>query len=123
MLPIAPATISAKMIVTRLRSDRRGRSAASRDRRGRCASLLVRVTEAVPNAAHGEDVLRLLRVGLELLAQVADVDVYGARISVGRVAPHAREQHVARVDPPGIGRERGEDLELDVGRRDRLPVE
>ena len=35
-------------------------------------------------------------VRLDLLPQVADVDVDRARVAVGGVAPHAREQHVAR---------------------------
>ena len=54
------------------------------------------VPEAVPHAAHREQVLGAPRVGLELLAQVADMDVDRARVAVGRVAPDA-----ARAAPRG----------------------
>jgi hypothetical protein len=54
-------------------------------------------------------------IALDLLAQVADVHVYRARIAVLGVPPDPLEQHLARVDASGIGRERGEELELDVG--------
>src|SRR4051794_31357082 len=87
----------------------RDRSATSR------AALAVRVAEAVADPAHGEEVLRLLGVALDLLAQVADVDVDRARVAVRAVAPDASEQHVARPDAARVRRERGEDLELDVG--------
>src|SRR5215207_701682 len=70
------------------------------------------VAEAVPHAAYGEDVFRRLRVALELLSQVADVDVDGAGIAIGGVAPHARQQLVAAEHAAGIARERAEDLEL-----------
>src|SRR5258705_14021379 len=73
------------------------------------------VAESVAHPAHGEDVLRLLGVTLELLAQVPDVDVDRPRVAEGGVAPHALEQHVAREDPPGCARQRAEDLELHVG--------
>ena len=56
-----------------------------------------------------------LGVALELLAQVADVDVDRARVAVGGVAPDLLEQHLARLDPARRAGERGEDLELDVG--------
>src|SRR3954462_11858066 len=81
-----------------------------RERSGRTGSLLV--AEAVADPAHGEDELRLLGIGLELLAQVPDVHVDRARVAIGRVAPHAREQHVAREHPAGAARHRAGDLEL-----------
>src|SRR3954454_13905293 len=83
-------------------------------------SLAVGVAEAVADPAHGEEVLRLLGVALELLAQVADVDVDRPRVAVRAVAPDAGEEHVARPHPARVRRERGEDLELDVGRLDLL---
>src|SRR5881394_2673223 len=76
--------------------------------------LLALVAEAVAHAAHGEDVLRLLGVALELLAQMADVHVDRAWIAIRRVAPHALEQHVPREHPPRRSRQRAEDLELDI---------
>ena len=74
-----------------------------------------RVPEAVAHAAHGEDQLGRLGLGLELLAQVADVHVDRARVAVGGVAPDALEQHRAAEHPARGARQRGEDLELDVG--------
>ena len=79
-------------------------------------SSRVAVAEAVADAAHGEDVLGLLGVALELLAQVADVDVDRARVAVGGVAPDAREQHLAGEDAArAAGASAPEDLELDEG--------
>src|SRR5437762_8262628 len=80
--------------------------------------LLALVAEAVAHAAHGEDVLRLLGVALELLAQMANVHVDGARVAIRGIAPYALQQHVAREHPPGRSRQRAEDLELDIGRLD-----
>src|SRR4051794_3730097 len=128
--------ISAKMMASRLRRDRspgtisgsvRGsdderaaRDGACRARRSashpRTGPLPVLVAEAVPDAAYREQVLRLLRIRLDLLPQMADVHVDGPRIAVRGVAPHAREQHVAREHPSRRARERGQDLELHVGR-------
>src|SRR6186997_2537146 len=79
--------------------------------------------EPVADPAHGEQVLRLLRVLLQLLAQVADVDVDGARVAVVGVAPDVLEQGLAGEDAPRRTRERAEDLELDVGDFDLLGVE
>ena len=64
----------------------------------------VAVAEAVADAAHREEVLRLLGVELELLAQVADVDVDRARVAEGGVAPDARQQHLAREHPARVAR-------------------
>src|SRR4051795_11427236 len=100
MIPIAHSTIRPNISASRLRSDR-------------IRTRLVLVAEAIADAAHREDVLGLLGVDLELLAQVADVDVDRARVAVGRVPPHAREQHVAREHTARAGGERAEDLELD----------
>jgi hypothetical protein len=55
------------------------------------------------------------RASADLLPQVADVHVYRARIAVLGVPPDPLEQHLARLNASGIGRERGEDLELNVG--------
>src|SRR3954452_22271250 len=111
MIAIAHSTMKPKINASRLRSDRIRT----------CAILLV--AEAVADAAHREDVLGLLGVRLELLAQVADVDVDRAGVAVGRVAPHSRQQHVAREDAPGARRERAEDLELDERGGDDLAAE
>src|SRR3954451_1260937 len=99
MIAIAHSTMRPKMRSSRLRSDR-------------IRTRLLLVAEAVADAAHREDVLRLLGVRLELLAQVADVDVDGARVAIGRVAPHAREEHGAREHAARARGERAQDLEL-----------
>src|SRR5919199_991645 len=100
----------------------RSASGPSRDVRGalREGPLVLDVAEAVADSAHGEEVLRLLGVALELLAQVTDVDVDRPRVAVGAVAPDAGEEHVARPHAARVRREGGEDLELDVGRLDVL---
>jgi hypothetical protein len=54
------------------------------------------------------------RITLDLLAQVADVDVDRAWIAVRRVAPYLLQQHLTRLHAPGEARERRQDLELDV---------
>src|SRR5688500_7065068 len=41
-------------------------------------------------------------------------------LPISRVAPDVLQQRLAAVDVPRLGRERGEDLELDVGELDRL---
>ena len=51
------------------------------------------------------------------------MDVDGARVAVGAVAPDPLEQRVAVEDPAGALRERGEDLELDVGELDPLTAD
>src|SRR3954452_11694538 len=110
MIAIAHSTMRPKMSASRLRSDR-------------IRIRLLLVAEAVADAAHREDVLRLLGVRLELLAQVADVDVDGARVAIGRVAPYAREEHVAREHAPRPGGERAEDLELHERGRHHLAAQ
>ena len=57
---------------------------------------------------------------LDLLAQVPDVHVDGARIPVGGVAPDARQQHVPREHPTGGPGQGGNDLELDVSAGNQL---
>ena len=52
---------------------------------------------------------------LELLAQMADVDVDGAGVAVLGVAPDVLEQRLAAQHPAGGAGEGAEDLELDVG--------
>src|SRR5689334_24961513 len=84
----------------------------------RCISRLL--AEAVADAAHSEEELRLLGVALELLAQVADVDVDGARVAVLGVAPDVLEQRLAAEHAARRARQRREDLELDVGDADLL---
>src|SRR5258708_4361634 len=70
-----------------------GSPAGAREARGGRALLIgapsVAVAEAVADAPYREQVLGLLGVQLDLLAQVADVHVDRARVAVRRVAPDA----------------------------------
>src|SRR5947208_14974944 len=73
------------------------------------------VAEPVADAANREDVFGLARVALELLAQVADVDVDRARFAVVRTAPERLQQHPAAVDTARMCGQGPQQLELDVG--------
>ena len=57
--------------------------------------------EAVAGAAHGLQVPRLARVRLQLLPQVAHVDVDRARLAVVRAAPERLEQRCREKTTPG----------------------
>src|SRR3954454_7510479 len=74
-----------------------------------------RLLEAVPHASFGQDHLRVRRILLELLTQVADVDVDRSLVAVLRVAEHVLEQFRAREDAARLTRERQQDLELEEG--------
>src|SRR6266849_1475604 len=52
--------------------------------------------ELVPESVDGEEVLRRFRVALDLLAHAGDVHVDGARQRHLLVAPHVRQQRIAR---------------------------
>src|SRR5690606_10392272 len=71
--------------------------------------------EAIATAPLGENQARVVRVALELLSQVADVD---AQVRAGlRVvpAPHLADQAVVGHDLPGVAGEHGEQSELRRG--------
>ena len=96
------------------RRSRRG----SRNRRRPDASAL---GEGVADTPHRQDEGGHRRVVLDLLAQMADVDVDGLLVLVERlVVAQELEQLGTRVDPPGSRREVTEDLEL--GRRQADPA-
>src|SRR5215208_4741371 len=78
--------------------------------------------EAVPHAAFGQDHLRVRRILLQLLAQVADVNVDRALVPVLRVAEHVLEQLRAREDTTRLPRKREQDLELEERELDGLTV-
>ena len=103
-----PAEV-AKVLYAALEPRPRQPPAAARGRRGPragpgppaapCGSAASRSTavEPVAHAAHGGD-----RVGAELLAQVADVDVDDVRAGVEVVAPHVVEQLLAGEHLAGV---------------------
>src|SRR5205823_13955043 len=76
----------------------------------RCA-----VSEAVADAANGDDQPRLVRIALELLAQVPDVHVDRAGLAVGGVAPELLEQHLTAEHAARSLGDRPQDLELALG--------
>src|SRR6187431_2787938 len=96
------------------RAARRPRSRATRarassgSRRG-CSP----VAEAIADAAYREDQLRLARVALDLLSQVAHVDVDRARLAVVGATAQPLEQLPQREDPSRAGCEQPQQLELD----------
>src|SRR4051794_34772970 len=107
MKPTAAAVMTKKSRASRLRT--LPRIKGSLPPSPSCADSLVLVAEAVPDAAHREEVLGGARVPFELLAQVSDVDVDGAGISIRGVAPHLLEKHLAGLHAAGRAGQRGQD--------------
>src|SRR2546423_13862926 len=103
---VIAANSSASLLLSEMRTER----------------LPLGVAEAIPDASHGEQVLGVLGVALDLLAQVADVDVDRARIAVGGIAPDPCQQHVPGEHAAGRAGERREDLELDERQLRLLPA-
>src|SRR5688500_13849817 len=68
--------------------------------------------ELVAEAVHGENVLRMARVGLDLLPKPGDVDVDRARRGHGVVAPDFVEQLVARQRRAAVLDEVAQQLEF-----------
>ena len=58
--------------------------------------LIVSPLKPVPDSAHRDDARRLRRVRLDLLAQPTHVHVHSAAVAVEVIAPHARQQQIAR---------------------------
>src|SRR4249919_2439521 len=78
--------------------------------------------EAIARAAHREDQLGIARIPLDLLAQVADVDVDRARLAVVRPAPQSLQELAPREHDAGALREDDQHLELDERELDGLPA-
>src|SRR5438874_12954630 len=81
---------------------RRPRAAARARASLRRSGTVSPVAKAVADTADGQDVLGRPRLGLELLAQVPDVDVDRAGIAVVRALPERLEQHAPAEDPPRL---------------------
>src|SRR4051794_28871970 len=77
--------------------------------------MLLGPGEHVADAAHRLDVARLLRVELELGAQLGDVDVDRAVEGLELFALERVEEVLAREHAAGGAREQAEELELEVG--------
>src|SRR5687767_6017485 len=94
----------------------RRRRRAGRDRRGTGRSAL---GERVAHATNGQDEGRRRRIVLDLLAQVADVDVDGLLVLVeGLVVAQQLEELATRVDAARPGCEVAQDFELRGGEAD-----
>src|SRR6188472_2237091 len=98
----------------------RGRSRRSRrGRRTRRSGGRSALGECVTDTSDRQDERRCGRVVLDLVAQMADVDVDGLLVLVERlVVAQQLEQLGARVDAPGARRQVTEDLELGGGQAD-----
>src|SRR5579864_3637637 len=81
----------------------------------RVASLFRRLVEAVPDAAHREDVARLLGIALDLRAELLDEVVDRARRAVVVGAPDAPEDVVAREHATLLVDDAEKDVELARG--------
>src|ERR1700686_2409316 len=68
-----------------------------------CSSF--RGLETVAGAAHGLEIARVLGVGLDFLADAADVDVDRARSDVGGVAPDGVKKVIAAEHASLVARE------------------
>src|SRR5262245_60118147 len=101
----------------------RSRSAQSRSssgcRRGASSHGYGAVPEPVAGSADGEDELGIARVALDLLAQMADVDVDRPRLAVVGAPADPLEQLPSREDDARLGSEQREELELDERQLDR----
>ncbi len=60
------------------------------------------VNEPVPHPTFCEDVLRVCRIRLNLLAQVIDVQPHVRDLILVLVSPHLGQQRAVRYSPPGI---------------------
>src|SRR5918997_6104406 len=72
------------------------------------------LAENIPDAPRGVDELGVAGVALDLLAEVADVDVHRALVAE-LVAPHPPQERAAREHPAGARGEGHQELELGVG--------
>src|SRR5215217_6120898 len=70
------------------------------------------LSELVAHPAYGQDVARVLGIGLYLLAYVADLHVRRAGVPRELCAPHGLHDLPPAIDPPGMGGEEQEDVEL-----------
>jgi len=85
-------------------------------------ALTTLVRELVAHAVHRQHVARIPGIGFELAPHVLDVRVDRAVERLHLHASNRVEQLRAGEDPPGLARERREQLELGRGEIDRLPA-
>src|SRR5437879_3857376 len=82
------------------------------------------VGEAVADPRHGQDQGRPRGFRLDLLPQVADVDVDDASLDLDRwlVGPHALEDGLAGQRPAGVEGQQRQQVELRVGQGHLTPT-
>src|SRR5688572_22237311 len=125
-----PTSATEPMASTR-RVLRRWKTAAQP--RGKCSRPLGSVRsarsasvfgEGIPDAPHRPDVAGLGRIGLDLVPDVADVDIDGALVLLERVVvvAHQLEQLAAGVDPAGPGGQVAQQVELGGRQADSVAV-
>src|SRR5215208_5537495 len=91
---------TAAAVITKNRAARRLRTLPRIKRRPPAPSFVL-VSEAVADAAHGEQVLGRAGIALDFLAEVAYVNVDRPRVAIRRVPPHLLQKHLARLHAPG----------------------
>ena len=74
----------------------------------------------IAQPAHGQDVTGILRIRLYLSPDISDVHVRRADLAVEISVPELFHDLLSGVDPPGMGREGPENLELCGGQIDAL---
>src|SRR5712692_8036623 len=78
--------------------------------------------EPVADPGNGVNVLRLLGIALDLLAQPVDVGVDRPRLDLDLVAPHLAQQLAAADDLARLGRQQRKQVELGEGQVDFLTL-
>ena len=68
--------------------------------------------KSIPSSMHGEEELRLFRIGLELLPQPHQVRIHGARRRVVVVSPNVFQQTIAAERFAGMADEILQQLEF-----------
>src|SRR5689334_14577686 len=107
-------------VAMRASSGRGRRPKPGRGRRGRPRSAL---PDPVPRPPDREDERGLLRALLELLPEVADVDVDGTWIAVGAIAPDRPQELLTVEQVPRARHETGKQLVFREGQLDGLAAQ
>jgi hypothetical protein len=68
---------------------------------------------------NGDDMARILRVSLDLLAQLRNVIVHGARVGQPVVTPNSSQQLVSRPNNPGMRNQKFKQGKLASGKMHR----
>src|SRR5262249_40371966 len=69
------------------------------------AAILLRRFEAISGAPDSFQVARIFRIGLNLFANAAHVDIHGPGSHIGGIAPHRVKQVIPGENAPAMTRE------------------